>query len=67
MPLKLERGLELFFKKFEANYHLSSSYVFYIAPFISNIQRTFIALHIMHPLTQKLFNVVKKCSFFFYW
>jgi len=32
MPLKLERGLELFFKKFEANYHLSSSYVFYIAP-----------------------------------
>jgi len=32
MLLNLERGLELFFKKIEANYHLSSPYVFYIAP-----------------------------------
>jgi len=34
MGLELERNLKLFFKKFEANYQSSTSYVFYVAPLL---------------------------------
>jgi hypothetical protein len=61
--LKLKRGLKnIFFKKIEANYCSSSSYVFCIAPcsFTFNTQRTFVALQFAGPMTQKLLNLVRE-------
>jgi hypothetical protein len=55
MVLELERGLELFFsKKIEASYHSSSCV---LCSFTSNIQRTFVALQFVCPMTQKSLNL----------
>jgi hypothetical protein len=61
MGLELEMGLKFFFlKKFETNYHFFSSYVLLRCSFTYDVQRTFVALQFVHPMRQKLFNLVKK-------
>jgi hypothetical protein len=60
MKLKLERGLEFFFKKIEANYHSSLSYVFCIFPLLFMLKGTCTTLQFVHPTTKKLFNLVQE-------
>jgi hypothetical protein len=60
MKLKLERGLGVFFKQIETNYHSSLSYVFCIFPLLLMLKGTCITLQLIHPTTKKLFNLVQE-------
>jgi hypothetical protein len=53
-----------FFKKFETNYHSSSSYVFYML-FYFWCTKKFAALQFVHPITQNSLNLVKELKI--YW
>jgi hypothetical protein len=60
MRLKLKKGLELFSKSFEANYHSFASSVFCIAPFLLTLKKIFVALQFARPMIQKSLNLVKE-------
>jgi hypothetical protein len=59
MGVEVERDQELFFRRIEANYHSSSSNVFF-SSFTTDTQRIFVILQFAHPMTQKSFNLVKE-------
>ncbi len=60
MRLELERGLELFFSKFSSKLLVILSLCSLHCSFTSDAQRTFVTLQSAHPMTQKLFNLIKE-------
>ncbi len=60
MRLELKTGLRpIFSKKIGANYHSSSYCVFWGAHLFIMLKEHFLALQIVHPMTQKSLNLVQ--------
>jgi hypothetical protein len=60
MGLEVEKGLELFFQNNWKKLSFIIFFLFSLLILISKVQRTFVTLQFVCPMTQELFNLVKE-------